>query len=176
MSELPEVDICVLSHNHYDHTDSTTLKHLYKAQEKGTLHFFVSLKVKGLLTSLGIKDGHVSEFDWWDSAIVSGSADPAHKLRVTCTPAQHFSGRGMLDRNQSLWASWAVEQISSNEEEKSAARPRVWFGGDTAYRSVPRGVPLEEEEKFPHCPEFQAIGEKFGGFDLAVRFNRHCLD
>ena len=88
------------------------------------------------------------------------------KFRLTCTPAQHLSGRGLLDRFKSLWGSWAVEQILSETASLSMnAGVKVWFAGDTGYRAVKDG---ENEDEVPCCPAFGEIGQKFGGFDLAL--------
>lgn len=80
---------------------------------------------------------------------------------ITCTPAQHFTGRGVFDRFKTLWASWAVQEVPNNGGEGA----KVYFAGDTGYRSVRDG---QDEEKVPHCPAFKEIGERFGGFDLAL--------
>jgi N-acyl-phosphatidylethanolamine-hydrolysing phospholipase D len=45
---------------------------------------------------------------------------------------------------------------------------KIWFGGDTAYKGVRRGMTPEEEAKLPHCPAFKEIGDKFKYFDFAV--------
>lgn len=181
MEEIPEIDACVISHAHYDHLDTATIKHLYGAQKKGSLHFFAPLGNKKWFKSVGVDGAHCSDMDWWDSAELrlSNSSVPTRKedavegevgrdtvLRLTCTPSQHFANRGLFDRNHTLWSSWAVEQVASDTGE---TRTKVWFGGDTGYKSVPRGFPQEEEYKLPHCPEFEKIGAHFGGFDLAVR-------
>ena len=85
---------------------------------------------------------------------------------LTCTPAQHFTGRGLLDRFKSLWASWAVEQIVPEPSHLALnTGVKIWFGGDTGYRSVKQG---QKEDEVPHCPVFEEIGRKFGGFDLAL--------
>lgn len=104
--------------------------------------------------------------DWWDDRTATvllpstdASAEPIKaEFRLTCTPCQHFTGRGVFDRFKTLWASWAVEDLTG------PAKSKVWFGGDTAYRSVLEG---ENEDEVPVCPAFKEIGEKFGSFDLA---------
>lgn len=84
---------------------------------------------------------------------------------MTC-PRSQFTGRGLFDRNDTLWASWA---ITSPEPSGGS----VWFAGDTGYRTVPRGYSLEQERTLPVCPAFKQIGERFaaGGkqfaFDVA---------
>lgn len=76
----------------------------------------------------------------------------------------------MFDRFKSLWASWAVEQIvpdssPSNLPTNNGGGVKVWFAGDTGYRAVKDG---QNEDDVPCCPAFKEIGEKFGGFDLAL--------
>jgi N-acyl-phosphatidylethanolamine-hydrolysing phospholipase D len=111
---------------------------------------------------------------------------------ITCTPCQHFSGRKVFDDFQTLWCSWAIEATVPSDpspalapiseakgdltlDEKAAATkpeeetPRdslkVYFAGDTGYRSVRDD---EDEAKVPTCPVFKEIGEVFGGFDFAM--------
>ncbi|KAM0756264.1 Metallo-hydrolase/oxidoreductase [Meredithblackwellia eburnea MCA 4105] len=171
MKEIPEVDAVILSHNHYDHTDVATLKHLYAAQPKGTVHFFAPLGNAKWFKSLGFASQHVTELDWWDERDVTvttqgvGEDKVQANLRVTCTPCQHFTGRFVHDHFHTLWASWAVELLP-NAGAVSASGPRVWFGGDTGFKSVPRGV--KTEEGLPTCPAFKEIGAKFGSFDLSM--------
>ncbi|KAM0756263.1 Metallo-hydrolase/oxidoreductase [Meredithblackwellia eburnea MCA 4105] len=171
MKEIPEVDAVILSHNHYDHTDVTTLKHLYAAQPKGTVHFFAPLGNAKWFKSIGFAPEHVTELDWWSERDVAvtipgtGEDKAQADLRVTCTPCQHFTGRSIHDRFHTLWASWAVELLPT-ADAASATGPRVWFGGDTGFKSVPRGV--ETEEGLPTCPVFKEIGAKFGSFDLSM--------
>lgn len=162
--------VCI-SHDHYDHLDLPTITHLYNTQKKGTLHFFAPLAVKKWFESCGVAPEHVDEFDWWDSATFKSPALGTSSLRLTYTPCQHGSGRTILGYCTTLWGSWALEYFptSASDGEKIDPAAKVWFGGDTAYRSVPRGVPPEKELDLPHCPAFKEIGRKFGGFDLAVR-------
>ncbi|KAF7980618.1 hypothetical protein HWV62_37404 [Athelia sp. TMB] len=176
LKELPHVDVVILSHNHYDHTDTATLKHIYASQPKGSVHFFTPLGNLAYFKSCGFDPVHVTELDWWDArdATVSIPANEGQgetsTLTITCTPAQHFSGRGLHDRMRTLWASWAIEQrpfSASSSPPPADAKPisTVWFGGDTGLRAVPRGA---AEDAQPVCPVFAQLGERFGGFDLAL--------
>ncbi|KAG8975108.1 hypothetical protein FRB90_009606, partial [Tulasnella sp. 427] len=120
--------------------------------------------------SVKVPEERTHILDWWDSRDVtvdlpatgasSGEAEGSAKVKttfeVTCTPAQHFTGRGLTDRFHTLWASWAIRDPASGK--------KAWFGGDTGYRTVHAG---ENEDDVPVCPEFKKVGEKFGGFDLA---------
>lgn len=114
--------------------------------------------------------------DWWESKrlVISksdndksdrdGSASPKLTVDITCTPGQHFTGRTMWDHFRTLWAGWVIEEVVE-EGAGSRTGKKVYFGGDTAYRSVLDG---EDENKVPVCPAFEAIGKRFGGFDVAL--------
>jgi N-acyl-phosphatidylethanolamine-hydrolysing phospholipase D len=124
--------------------------------------------------------------DWWESKrlVVSfdGIADilnPTEPIKIdsrnkrivdiTCTPSQHFTGRSLWDHFKTLWASWVVEEIVIDQPADATPPCRspvkVYFAGDTAYRTVLKG---EDEDKVPVCPAFEEIGNKFGGFDFAM--------
>lgn len=154
IEQLPEqIDLVVISHNHYDHTDTNSIDAL-----RGRVsHWCVPLGIGEWLRDQRVPAERIVELDWWgerELALPGGRV-----VRVVCTPSQHFSGRSLTDRNRTLWCSWAV----------LGPTQRVWFAGDTGYRSVPRGVGEEEERKLelPVCPAFREIGAKFGPFDLA---------
>ncbi|MFM5918342.1 MAG: MBL fold metallo-hydrolase [Novosphingobium sp.] len=128
-SQLPEFDLIVISHNHYDHIDTAALK-AYRWREDTPV--VCPLGVGALLKRQGFRQ--VTELDWWDRHELG-------ELQVTALPAVHFSGRGMFDRDKTLWASMAIA---------SPVR-KVWFGGDTGYGAV-----------------FREIGNRAGPFDLAL--------
>ena len=109
LSALPRVDFVVLSHDHYDHTDTRSIRAL---AARGT-RFIVPTGMGALLRGWGAE---AAELSWWQHT----TAGP---LRVHCVPAQHFSGRTLTDRNRRLWSGWVVE---------GQAR-RLYFAGDTAY-------------------------------------------
>lgn len=103
LGDLPEIDAVVLSHDHYDHCDQQSIEALYRRHEPT---FFVPLGVAAHLRQWGV--GPIVELDWWQRATLSPH-DKAGPLRLTCTPARHFSGRSLFDRNSTLWASWMIE-------------------------------------------------------------------
>jgi L-ascorbate metabolism protein UlaG (beta-lactamase superfamily) len=107
--DLPPIDAVVISHNHYDHLDMPTLKRL---QESHSPSFFVGLGNAALLRDEGIAE--VVELDWWQSHHLGA-------LEMVAVPAQHFSGRGLCDRDGTLWVGWAL----------SSAHGLVYFAGDT---------------------------------------------
>ncbi|MBW7889042.1 MAG: MBL fold metallo-hydrolase [Bacteroidetes bacterium] len=129
LQKLPPIDIVLISHNHYDHLDQSSIEKL--ADRNPKTKFFVPLRVRDWFEDKGIRN--VEEFDWWEGTTFLG-------LKIICTPAQHFSGRWVNDRNQTLWCSWTV-----------LGKKKLFFAGDSGYGS-----------------HFKNIGNKFGPFDLAL--------
>ncbi|TRZ40274.1 hypothetical protein CEQ21_04880 [Niallia circulans] len=109
---LPELDAVLISHDHYDHLDSKTIKKLTNKVKM----FLVPLGIGSHLQRWGIKAEQIIELDWWEEAEFFG-------LTFRCTPAKHSSGRGMFDHNATLWCSWIIE----GKDEK------IFFGGDSGY-------------------------------------------
>ncbi|TIA64325.1 Metallo-hydrolase/oxidoreductase [Aureobasidium pullulans] len=116
LSELPDVDLVVISHNHYDHLDIATITHVYKRQKAAgkDIHFFAALGNKQwfLNAGIGITADEVTECDWWDSQKID--IEGVGSIDLTCTPTQHFSGRTPFDAGHTLWSSWVVEDPQSN--------------------------------------------------------------
>ena len=112
--ELPRIDICLLSHDHYDHFDVATLQRL---RERDNPLFIVPLGLKSLL-EYHCGSCRVEEHDWWGTLSVG-------KLRITLTPARHWSSRYRTQdsRNRSLWCGFWLE---------SPGGPKVYFAGDSA--------------------------------------------
>lgn len=113
ISDLPHIDVVVVSHNHFDHLDRNSVL-LLAAQKGGAPLFLVPLGVKPWLAQLGID--RVVELDWWQS----------HQVGTTefyLTPVQHWSGRSLSDRHHSLWGGWAVLGPDFH----------WYFSGDTGY-------------------------------------------
>lgn len=115
LDELPPIDLVLVSHNHYDHLSPRTLRWLHEHHRP---RFVVALGDKALVESFGIPD--VEELDWWQHLDLPGGE------RLTFVPAQHMSGRGLLDKDTSLWGGFVIE---------GRAGP-VYFAGDTAYCDV----------------------------------------
>lgn len=101
--------------------------------------------------------------DWWESKRLEINA--THAVDITCTPGQHFTGRSLLDSFKSLWAGWVVEEVQNESKPPARGATKVYFAGDTGYRSVRDG---QDEDQVPVCPAFESIGNRFGGFDLAL--------
>jgi N-acyl-phosphatidylethanolamine-hydrolysing phospholipase D len=127
---LPPLDVVTVSHSHYDHLDRPAVKRIAAAHPEAT--WIVPLRLGAYIRPWGARD--VIELDWWQEIEVRG-------LRVTATPARHFSARRLGDRNRTLWCGFAFV----------AGGTRVWFAGDTAYH-----------------PEFGEVGARCGPFDLVM--------
>lgn len=163
-------DAVVISHNHYDHLDLSTIQAIFKRFPK--TKYFVPLGNKSWFSTLGVPSESIVELDWWDkrdysvqdfgySTTESSSEDTI--LRFTCVPSQHNSGRGALDQGQTLWCGWIIEQllISKDEAEVSTTQRKgtIYHAGDTGYRRTAKSDII--------CPVFKEIGEKYGPFDIS---------
>ena len=115
---LPPLDFVLVSHNHYDHLESKSVKALHKRFPE--LHWIVPKGLKKWFLRKGIQK--VIELDWWEKIQFQKQGDT---LTITAVPSQHFSGRGILDTNTTNWNGYVVE----GEREKKA----FYFVGDTGY-------------------------------------------
>ncbi|KAF7326807.1 Zn-dependent hydrolase oxidoreductase family [Mycena sanguinolenta] len=170
LEDVPEIDAVVISHNHYDHMDTTSLQHLLA--RTSAPHVFAPLGNEPYFHSLGVPASRVHCLDWWDARRVSvttaGSKSHSFAFDITFTPGQHFTGRGLRDRFKSLWGGWVVEAVPSESDPTDAATPaRVYFGGDTGYRAVNSSTD-DDDADLPVCPAFAEIGDRWGAFDFAM--------
>lgn len=130
INSLPDIDYIVISHSHYDHLDLKSVNQIGSSAQ-----WCVPLGLKGWFAKAGVDPKHVLEFDWWDKAQFG-------MVTITSTPAQHWSSRGLWDRNKSLWTSW-IMQIDDQT---------IWYSGDTGYNPY----------------QFKEIGKIFTEIDLAL--------
>lgn len=110
--DLPKIDVVLLTHNHYDHLDIRTMKRLAAEHQP---EIYCPLGVGRYLVKNGIRN--VTEMDWWDEAGMDAG------IKLICTPAQHFSGRGMFDRDRTLWSGFALQMETGS----------IYYSGDTGY-------------------------------------------
>ena len=165
LDELPDVDIVAVSHDHYDHMDSDTLLKVYQ-RRKGKVHFLVGLGSASRLRGFGIGADSITELDWWEAARVDAAG--LGSIVMTCTPSQHFSGRGIFDHGSTLWCSWVLKTEPTDQglpQEKANNVIKLFFAGDTGYKYVPKSA---NEADMPYCPAFKEIGETLGPFDLSL--------
>ena len=144
LTELPHIDLVLVSHNHYDHLDEASIRAL-AAQPGGAPLFVVPLGIKPWLAALGITNA--VELDWWQSHTLT---TPRGSAEVVMTPVQHWSGRGFGDRLQTLWGGYAV----------FTAGFQMFHAGDTGYSKDFADI----RERFA-ARQGAAQG---GGFDLAL--------
>ncbi len=133
LRELPPVDAVLVSHDHYDHLDFPTVRALAR---HSAVPFITSLGVGAHLQAWGVAPERIHELDWWESQPVPGTG-----VTVTAAPSQHFSGRGLKDRNATLWSSLVIR----------SARHAVFFSGDTGLTT-----------------EYRTIRDRLGPFDLVM--------
>lgn len=126
---LPPIDLVLVSHDHYDHLDLSTVRRLTARHPRA--EWIAPLELGAWLRKCGATV--IAELDWWQSV-------RAHALDVTCTPAQHFSGRRPNNRNSTLWCGWTIR----------AGERAIFFAGDTGRH-----------------PEFSPITERLGPLDAA---------
>lgn len=129
VEKLPKIDLILISHNHYDHLDGATLTAL---PNRRNIPIIVPLRLRESCLELGYEK--VTELDWYE-------AEKSGPITVTALPAIHLSGRGLFDRNETLWTGYAITD----------GRTKIHFCGDTAYH-----------------PLFKEIGRKYGPFDYGL--------
>ncbi|MBN1821705.1 MAG: MBL fold metallo-hydrolase [Prolixibacteraceae bacterium] len=110
---LPDIDILLISHDHYDHLDYKTIKKIHSRVKT----IYVPLGVEAHLRRWGVPSEKIKIADWGDNFNDNSG------VGLTATPARHFAGRGMVTRNKTLWCSWVIEH------EKT----KVFFSGDSGY-------------------------------------------
>lgn len=130
IAELPPIRGVVISHDHYDHLDHDSIMTIAEKVEV----FLTPLGVGEILVGWGVPATKVRQLDWWQDTEVG-------EVRLVATPAQHFSGRGLFNKNRTQWASWVI----------LAKEQRLFFSGDSGY-----------------FDRFKKIGEKYGPFDLTL--------
>jgi len=115
LDALPRLDAILLSHDHYDHLDFSTMR----ALASSTVPIVTALGVGAHLEAWGIAQERIVELEWWEETRFGD-------VCVVATPSQHFSGRSMNDRNRTHWMSFSVV----------GPRHRAFFSGDTGYSTV----------------------------------------
>lgn len=98
ISELPHIDILVISHDHYDHLDYQVIREI----DEKTDRYIVPLGVENHLERWGVEKGKIRNMAWWEETTING-------LTIGCTPSRHYSGRSLDDQFATLWASWVFK-------------------------------------------------------------------
>ena len=131
LKELPPIDAVFISHNHYDHLEHRTVKALHRKYPN--ILWIIPKGLKKWFSKRGIE--RTVELQWGESHIVDGQ-------KITAVPAQHFSGRSLLDKDRTLWNGYVLE----------TAGKTLYFAGDTGYNPF----------------DFKEIGKRFPQIDLSL--------
>lgn len=125
--DLPPIDVIVISHNHYDHLDLTTLRRLI---ERDNPRLFVPLGNQEFLERRGIRTS--TELDWWQTETISPS------VTIRAVAGQHFSSRALSDRNNTLWCGYVISTSAGD----------IYFAGDTGYGPFVQEIALRYPNGF----------------------------
>jgi len=131
LEQLPPLDAVIVSHDHYDHLDKATIRFFADKE----IPFYTSMGVGRYLEKFGIVKNFINEMDWGDSVMLDGDCV------ITAAPARHFSGRGIFNRDATLWSSFVIKGHTHN----------IFFGADSGW-----------------FDEFHNIGDTLGTFDLTM--------
>jgi L-ascorbate metabolism protein UlaG (beta-lactamase superfamily) len=136
LEDLPPVDVVLVSHDHYDHLGRATIERLAKLASMRGAQWVTSLGVGGRLQEFGVGAGRITELDWTQRVEVADG-----RLVITALPSRHFSGRGLLNRFETLWSSFVLK----------GPKHTVYFGADSGW-----------------WEGFAEIGAAYGPFDLTL--------
>ena len=134
LEDLPPIDAVLISHDHYDHLGAGTVQRIASMESQRKTRWIATLGVGAILSSFGVPPKQCTELDWTEKVEIGA-------LTITALPARHFSGRSLLNRFQTLWASFALV----------GPEHRVYYGADSG-----------------EWDGFREIGETFGPFDLTM--------
>lgn len=129
-NDFPDLDLILISHDHYDHLDRAAIRVFKNRVPK----FWVPTGVGKILEKWGVASEKITELHWGENRRLSSN------LEIVSQTSRHFSGRGLANRNSTLWCSYVIRHKES----------RIFFSGDSGYGS-----------------HFRSIGQDFGPFDLA---------
>lgn len=141
--KLPNIDYVIISHNHYDHLDKNTVLRIKKTFQK-----VIWIVPKGVKSWFNKHTDSTSVYELeWGEILEFQDVGKQESVRFTAVEAQHFSGRGLWDRNTTLWMGCIVDIKQSQELYK-----RFYFAGDTGYNPY----------------DFKSIGARFAPIDLSI--------
>ena len=118
LSELPQVDVVLVSHDHFDHLGEATIRELARMETMRTAEWVTSLGVGVMLQDFGVDAAQITELDWTESIVLAHGA-----LEMTALPARHFSGRSLFTRFHSLWSSFVLKSKDHT----------VYYGADSGW-------------------------------------------
>jgi L-ascorbate metabolism protein UlaG (beta-lactamase superfamily) len=134
LDQLPRIDAVLFSHDHFDHLGARTVKQLATMKSMESTRWITALGIGYRLRRWGVKAELIHELNWTESTDMGA-------VKLTSLPARHFSGRGVFDRNKTLWTSFVI----------AGPNHRVYYGADSG-----------------EWPGFADIGREYGPFDLTM--------
>ncbi len=134
LEQLPPIDVVLISHDHFDHLGAHTVRKLARLENTAHARWVTPLGVANILQQLGVNPNKITELNWTQSTTVGS-------LELTALPARHFSGRSLLNRFETLWASFVL----------ATPKHRVYYGSDSG-----------------EWQGFEEIGRNYGPFDLTM--------
>ena len=140
LEAMPELDVVLISHDHYDHLGAKSVRRLAGLKATARARWVTSLGVGKRLRQFGVLADRIQELDWTQSAEVAG-AELGQGVRLTAWPSRHFSGRTLWDRFTTLWSSFVIE----------GPKHRVYYGADSG-----------------PWPGFAEIAAQYDSFDLTL--------
>lgn len=130
IQDLPDIDVVVISHDHYDHLDMDSIK----ALNQKSVRFVVPLGLENHLVRWGVSSDKITNMAWWEETEING-------LTIACTPSRHFSGRRIIDSDETLWSSWVFKDEYH----------QIFESGDSGYGG-----------------HFEEIHKRYGDFDFVM--------
>jgi L-ascorbate metabolism protein UlaG (beta-lactamase superfamily) len=134
LEDLPGVDVVLVSHDHYDHLGEATIRRLAGLESMRGARWVTSLGVGEVLREFGVRGEQIAELDWTECVMVNG-------LEIAAVPSRHFSGRGLMNRFETLWSAFVLK----------GSKHKVYFGADSGW-----------------WEGFAEIGAAYGPFDLVM--------
>lgn len=140
LSELPELDVILISHDHYDHLGKDTVRALSTLPAAAHAQWIAPLAVGDVLREFQENAVRLTELDWTESTEVH-STRTGETVTITALPSRHFSGRSLRNRFETLWASFALRGTQHN----------IYFGADSGFWAG-----------------FSEIAREYGPFDITM--------
>ena len=118
LRDLPQIDVVLISHDHYDHMGEATIRELAALDSMRAARWVTSLDVGVMLRQFGVHASQISELDWTQSIKIADGA-----LVITAVPSRHFSGRSLFNRFHSLWSAFVLK----------SSKHSVYYGADSGW-------------------------------------------
>lgn len=137
LADLPKIDAVIISHAHYEHLDRPSLE---KIEDAHAPRYYIPLRNHDLLPHTAQQDKRIAEMDWGEKINLND------RVQIIFLPAQHWSARGLFDRNDRFWGAFLIRFTL-----RDGSTRQVYFAGDTGYND-----------------HFAAVRKEYGAVDAAL--------